>query len=570
MWTTIGAYPSLLSIISKCYTSILNKRLYAWLEENDKISECQAGFRKKYSTVDQIFNLYAIVQKCLSQQGKKLYVAFVDFKKAFDSVRHDKLLECVRNEGVTGRFFGSLRAMYNSLLSCIKIDGQCSEFFECPIGVRQGCVMSPTLFSMFINQISSNLSESGRHGVQLLPGIMELFILLFADDVALISSTPIGLQNQLNVLKTCCDDMKMRVNIQKTKVMVFRKGGFLGKREEWYFENNKLEVVNRYCYLGYTFTTMISPKLGIEHLVVKGKRALMSLVKAFQKYKEISCDTFFKIFDAKIKPILLYSSEIWGMNRLDHIEKVHLLACKRFLGVPIKTPNKMVYGDLGRYPLFVNSYVNTLRYWFKLLQMDQDRLPRQAYLMLLRLDEGGRSCWVSKVRSILCETGFELVWLHQGVGHVKSFLVNFRHRLIDMFTREWCGSLQDSDRYACYRSFKSVFEKEKYLYTMDIYCFRVALSQLRFNVLPLNNNVNRYNDDPQKRLCPFCKSFTENEEHLIFHCFVYTDLRSKLLQYTDACTLQTLCSVNDQQRNTQLSKFIFKSMKRRSELLLYV
>ena len=69
-----------------------------------KITECQSGFRKKYSTVDQIFNLYAIVQKCLRKKGQKLYVAFVDFRKAFDSVRHDKLLDCIRNQGNRGCF----------------------------------------------------------------------------------------------------------------------------------------------------------------------------------------------------------------------------------------------------------------------------------------------------------------------------------------------------------------------------------------------------------------------------------------------------------------------------------
>ena len=59
------------------------------------ITECQAGFRKNYSTVDQIFNLYAIVQKCLIKKGQKLYMAFVDFKRGFDSVHCDKLLEFI-------------------------------------------------------------------------------------------------------------------------------------------------------------------------------------------------------------------------------------------------------------------------------------------------------------------------------------------------------------------------------------------------------------------------------------------------------------------------------------------
>ena len=106
MWITTGAGwgggVSLLSVVSKLYISVLNARLYLWLEKNATIRECQAGFRKNYSTVDQIINLYAIVQICFRKKGQKLYVAFVDFRKAFVSVRHDKRVDCIRNQGIKG------------------------------------------------------------------------------------------------------------------------------------------------------------------------------------------------------------------------------------------------------------------------------------------------------------------------------------------------------------------------------------------------------------------------------------------------------------------------------------
>ena len=80
----------------------------------------QAGFRRNYSTTDQIFYLYAIAQKCLNKKGQKLYVAFVDFKKDFDSMHHDKLLQAMQKEGVQGKFFASIKSMYDSLLSCLR------------------------------------------------------------------------------------------------------------------------------------------------------------------------------------------------------------------------------------------------------------------------------------------------------------------------------------------------------------------------------------------------------------------------------------------------------------------
>ena len=85
---------SLLSIVSKVFTAILNKRLYAWAENEEKISKEQAGFRKGYSTIDHIFTLITMVKSKLdSRRGGKVYVAFIDYKKAFDTVDRDKLYE---------------------------------------------------------------------------------------------------------------------------------------------------------------------------------------------------------------------------------------------------------------------------------------------------------------------------------------------------------------------------------------------------------------------------------------------------------------------------------------------
>ena len=68
------------------------------------------------------------------------------------------------------------------------------------------------------------------------------------------------------------------------------------------------------------------------------------------------------------------------------------MACERSLGVPVRTPSKMVSGDLGRFPHYINSYVSSVRYWFRLLEMETDRLPKKAYEMQLCLNENGKDC----------------------------------------------------------------------------------------------------------------------------------------------------------------------------------
>ena len=112
----------------------------------------------------------------------------------------------------------------------------------------------------------------------------------------------------------------MEVKKDKTKIMVFRKGGFLAKHEKLFYNDTRWEAANNYCCLGFNFTTKLSCKQGTDHLAAKGEKAVICLSRAFQKYKEMTHETFFKIFDSKVQLILLYPSEIWGLQRLENIE----------------------------------------------------------------------------------------------------------------------------------------------------------------------------------------------------------------------------------------------------------
>ena len=148
-----------------------------------------------------------------------------------------------------------------------------------------------------------------------------------------------------------------------------------------------------------------------------------------------------------------------------------MLACKRFLGVPLKAPNKAVYGELGRFPLVVNSQLRCIKYWFKLLQMSNERLPKQAYLMLVTLDKNGKRCLDTKVRELSSKTEFFFVWLIQGVQHLRLFIKELRQRLVDIFVQEWTGAIRGKERYCLYKlsCVTSRFELSTYQQNIDIY-----------------------------------------------------------------------------------------------------
>ena len=128
----------------------------------------------------------------------------------------------------------------------------------------------------------------------------------------------------------------------------------------------------------------------------------------------------------------------------------------------------MVYGELGRYPLFVNSTLRCLKYWLRVLKMDDIRIPKQAYKMMILMDESEKKCWVTQVKDVLSKNGFYCVRLQQGVGDENKFLCELKQRLTDNFIQEWNATIRDKDRYFLYRNVKSIFEPEQYLSALEV------------------------------------------------------------------------------------------------------
>jgi hypothetical protein len=193
-----------------------------------------------------------------------------------------------------------------------------------------------------------------------------------------------------------------------------------------------------------------------------------------------------------------------------------------------------------------------------------NRLPKQAYTMLFFLDSNGKRCWASEVRELLSNSGFYYVWLNQGVENVSAFLSAFKQRSLDMYMQQWCELTRDKERYRLFTLFKHDFACSSYILDMDVYCFRVAFTQIRLGVLPLNSNMFRF--DQRDQTCTFCKAADENEHHFLFECILYSDLRTKFLANLLCTPLFKLLEGKDTQITRNVAKFIFHAMRRRSTI----
>ena len=188
---------TLLSIVGKVFTRVLHNRLTKFAERKTfGIVEEQGGFRPERGTEDQIFILTEVLK---ARSGRTTYTAFIDVKKAYDTVWRDGLWIRLWEEGVRGKMWRMIREMYRTVQSSVLVDGEQTEMFELNTGVRQGCVMSPVLFSVFINGLAKEINKRTK-GICV--GDRKVRLLMYADDIVLMSETKRDLQNMLDVVTT--------------------------------------------------------------------------------------------------------------------------------------------------------------------------------------------------------------------------------------------------------------------------------------------------------------------------------------------------------------------------------
>ena len=134
--------------------------------------------------------------------------------------------------------------MYAQMKSTVRTRVGLTEFLECLLGTRQGCMLSPYLFAVYIGELIEMLEMAKCKGVcidEVAPNIMAL---MFADDVAMCSDTIGRVRERIEVLKQFSDKWRMKINLEKTKIMIFRRGGKIRQDEIFNIGDKRIEVVN--------------------------------------------------------------------------------------------------------------------------------------------------------------------------------------------------------------------------------------------------------------------------------------------------------------------------------------
>ena len=144
---------TLLSVLGEILVGVLNYRLSKVCLNYNLLDENQCGFRKGYRTSDHIFTLYTLINHYTKVKNKTFYLCFVNFRKAFDKVSHSVLWTKLLKYGIEGKFMNIIKSMYPHVKSCVRAKSSLTDLFQYKRGVRQGCLLSPILFALFLNDL---------------------------------------------------------------------------------------------------------------------------------------------------------------------------------------------------------------------------------------------------------------------------------------------------------------------------------------------------------------------------------------------------------------------------------
>lgn len=348
---------SIISNLAKIFEKILKKRLMAFTETHQIISDFQFGFQNGRSTSDAIVNLVTQIYEHIDKKRACLGV-FIDLAKAFDTISHEKLLSKLNNLGIRGLANVLIRNYLNERVQMVKIDGVLSDPLQIKYGIPQGTVLGPILFILYLNDMLS-IDISGK-------------VVSYADDTALIidgstwEDVISHTRKDIDTIVNWLDDSLLTINIDKTSYIPFcsNRHDFpnaqninihLTSRNK----NITLKKSNSVKYLGIHIDQNLKWKIHIDYLC----KRLRALLYVFRTLKNIlSINDLRSIYFSLVQSLLMYGNLGWGGVYSTTVQPLMVLQ-KRFL--------KIIYNLNFRFPsaqIFQHCELMSLRYlYFKQL-----------------------------------------------------------------------------------------------------------------------------------------------------------------------------------------------------------
>lgn len=355
---------------------MLNKRLTGIIES--KLDDYQMRFRANISTIDNIFIVRQIFEKC-HEFKIELHNIFVDYSQAFDSVSRNKIIDCLREYEVPMKLIKLINLTLIETIARVKINDNISEFFNVRTGVKQGDPLSATLFSLVVDYILKQMDMRGNISTKLKQCIA------YADDIMITARTKQALLETFTKLKDESQKFGLLINENKTKYLKCSK--LNNRTENLNIDNMQIESVSNFKYLGTKVNGNNSLEEEIKERIVNGNKAYYANQKLF-KSQLVSKQAKIRLYQTIIRPVVTYACETWVIK--DAIKQKLLTferkILRRIFGPTkerdnnwrIKT-NKELNDLIGNQNIINFVRANRLSWFGHIQRMDEQRLVKKLY-----------------------------------------------------------------------------------------------------------------------------------------------------------------------------------------------
>jgi len=485
---------SIMDTLSKVYDILLNERLKTWVDVN----RAQAGAQKHRSCIEQIVALRLLCEFCVKKK-KKLYMVFIDFKKAYDLIPRNKLLECLKRKGCGRIMLQALGMLYKKTAMVLND----TEIDTC-IGVKQGAPTSCILFIIYMDFLIRKLKDDTDDD----DFLGSLHCMLYMDDAVILATSKEKCLRKLNSLIDFCEEYGMTLNATKTKFMVVNKEK--PDAIPLTLRNITIEQTDHYCYLGEHFFSDGKSVSAIKRRAQDAQKHVNKLSIFLQRNRSMPFHLKKRVLEACVLSAMLYGSESWFTEKQCPVEKLYFSAIKMTLGVRKTTPNVICLIEIG-----LPDIQTLIREKRASLMSSATRHSTQDDPILVAL-------------RICTDANTQGARLLNASTHHESLLRAEAMRVLADFCRE--KSLTAT-------RFRTYVELNPTLDTHAVYLrqlssleehHRLAFTRIRLSSHELRIETGRWSRTPrEERRCGCSLNTVQDETHVTFTCPKTEEIRSK-------------------------------------------
>ena len=496
--------PIALSNISyKLFMAIVKNKIECHLEANRAMMDRQAGFTKGSRIEDNLFLLKYCVMSSFKNKNS-LIVTAIDFSKAFDSIKRDKLIKAMINFRVHPRLIDIIANLYDGDKTLLQLNNEVSKEIEITSGIKQGCTGSTSLFKLVTYMILIHLEDTGIGFKDLAFYFNTIF---FADDGLNLTKSIEETKLSIQTINRVVTEYGLEINTTKSHILIYNK-------KETPNEIEGIEVTNSIVYLGVTITN--KKKLFKQHkdnMILKAHRLANQVPSIIAR----SCNKIIigKAFWKSVAlPAVLYGNQVIHYNEkeIQQLQVIENRVYRYILGAPIHTPTCTLRGEIGASEMrsrLIKNKINFVKY----MKHKEGSVVKAAYEEMRRTHK--KDDWIKGINEAFEKTNIR----ETEVANMSELKI--KKAVNELDTRRWKQELEEKRSVKLYKENKPEI-KEEHFY--DNTPSSITLFRCRTNTLQLNDRK-RFSGEDTK--CIACEEENENLEHFILYCERYQCVRNK-------------------------------------------